>query len=76
VISIRSDLLKKPFQSCAENNKDKFVEIAHEVIKEEEKMNHHLLAKDLKKLYILIYKINLMLIIIFIKNIKQTYQFL
>jgi len=50
VIIIRSDLLKKLFQSYAENNKDKFVEIAHEVIKEEEKMNHHLLAKDLKKI--------------------------
>jgi SpoVK/Ycf46/Vps4 family AAA+-type ATPase len=50
VIVIRSDLLKKLFRSYAENNKDKFVEIAHEVIKEEEKKNHHLLAKDLKKI--------------------------
>lgn len=50
MIVIRSDLLKKLFRSYAENNKDKFVEIAHEVIKEEEKKNHHLLAKDLKKI--------------------------
>lgn len=50
MIVIRSDLLKKLFRSYTENNKDKFIEIAHEVIKEEEKMNHHLLAKDLKKI--------------------------
>lgn len=50
MIVIRSDLIKKLFLSHAENNKDKFVEIANEVIKEEEKMNHHLLAKDLKKI--------------------------
>lgn len=50
MIVIRSDLLKKLFRSYAENNKDKFIKIAHEVIKEEEKMNHHLLAKDLKKI--------------------------
>ncbi len=50
MIVIRSDLIKKLFRSYAENNKDKFVEIANEVIKEEEKMNHHLLAKDLKKI--------------------------
>ena len=50
MIIIRSDLLKKLFQSYAESDRDKFVEIAHEVIKEEEKKNHHLLAKDLKKI--------------------------
>lgn len=50
MIIIRSDLLKKLFQSHAENNRDKFVEIANEIIKEEEKKNHHLLAKDLKQI--------------------------
>lgn len=50
MVYIRNELLKKLFQSYVENDKEKFIEIADEVIKEEEKKKHHLLAKDLKKI--------------------------
>jgi len=38
VIIIRSDLLKKLFQSYAESDRDQFIEIAHEVIKEKKRI--------------------------------------
>jgi SpoVK/Ycf46/Vps4 family AAA+-type ATPase len=50
VIYIRNELLKKLFQSFIENEKENFIEIATEIINEEEKKKHHLLAKDLKKI--------------------------
>jgi len=50
VVFIRNELLKKLFQSYVENDKEKFIEIANEVITEEERKKHHLLAKDLKKI--------------------------
>lgn len=45
---MRSDFIREIFLAFAENNKDKFVTIAHEIVLEEEKKNHRLLAKDLK----------------------------
>ncbi len=50
MISIRNELLKKLFQSFVENDRKKFIEIADEIIKEEEKKKNNLLAKDLRKL--------------------------
>lgn len=50
MISIRNELLKKLFQSFVENDKKKFIEIADEIIREEEKKKNNLLAKDLRKL--------------------------
>ncbi len=50
MVFIRNELLKKLFQSYVENDKEKFIEIANEVITEEERKKHHLLAKDLKKI--------------------------
>ena len=47
---MRSDLLKKLFQAYAENDNKKFSLIAYEIINEEEKQNHKILASDLKKL--------------------------
>jgi SpoVK/Ycf46/Vps4 family AAA+-type ATPase len=48
--SMRSDLLRDLFQAHAENNSDKFIEVANEIIKDEERKKHHLLALDLKKM--------------------------
>lgn len=45
---MRSELIKKMFQAFAQSDKDKFIEIAHVIVKEEERKSHHLLAKDLK----------------------------
>lgn len=50
MVSIRSELLKSLFQSFVDNDNEKFLDIAAEIIKDEEKMKHHLLAKDLKKI--------------------------
>lgn len=50
MIHIRNELLKKLFQSYVENDREKFVGIANEIIKEEEKKKHILLAKDLKRI--------------------------
>jgi ATP-dependent 26S proteasome regulatory subunit len=47
-VIMRSDLIKQIFQAFAQSDKEKFIEIAHEIVKEEEKKSHHLLAKDLK----------------------------
>lgn len=47
---MRSDLLKNIFQSFIENDNDQFVRVAAEIIEDEEKKKHHLLAKDLKKI--------------------------
>lgn len=46
---MRSELVKKMFEAYAENNNKKFIEAANEIIYEEEKKNHVLFAKDLKK---------------------------
>jgi len=50
VIYIRTELVKKLFQSYVENEREKFIEVANEVINEEEKKKHHLLVKDLRKI--------------------------
>lgn len=42
--------MKILFQSFVDNDSEKFLDIAAEIIKDEEKMKHHLLAKDLKKI--------------------------
>ncbi|MFA5160282.1 MAG: ATP-binding protein, partial [Candidatus Omnitrophota bacterium] len=46
---MRGDLLINLFQAHMENDNNKFHEIAQEIIKEEEKRKHNLLAKNLKK---------------------------
>jgi SpoVK/Ycf46/Vps4 family AAA+-type ATPase len=45
---MRSDLLKDLFQAFAENDTDKFIRAANEIIRDEERKKHGLLAKDLK----------------------------
>lgn len=50
MIRIRNELLKKLFQSFVENERETFIEIANEIINEEEQKKHHLLVKDLKKI--------------------------
>jgi AAA+ superfamily predicted ATPase len=47
---MRSELLRALFQAYGEGNSKRFIEIANEIIKDEEKKKHHLLAKDLKKI--------------------------
>jgi len=49
---MRSEYIKQIFMAFAQGNKDKFLEIAHEVINEEEKKSHHYLAKELKDIVI------------------------
>lgn len=49
-MNMRSDLLKKLFQAYADSDDKNFIEVATEIIQEEERKNHNLLAKDLKKL--------------------------
>jgi len=46
---MRGDLLINLFQAYTENNNNKFLEVAHEIIKEENRAKHNLLAKNLKK---------------------------
>ena len=50
MILIRSELLKIIFKSFVENDEDGFRTVANEIIKEEQKKKHHLLARDLKKI--------------------------
>lgn len=50
---MRSDLIKRLFQAYAEFDNVKFIETANEIIKEEERKKHNLLAKDLKKSFLL-----------------------
>jgi hypothetical protein len=45
---MRSDLLKNLFQAYAESDNDKFIGAANEIIRDEERKKHSLLAKDLK----------------------------
>lgn len=45
---MRSDLLKNLFQAYAESDTDKFIGAANEIIRDEERKKHSLLAKDLK----------------------------
>ncbi len=47
---MRSELIKKLFVAFAEGDRERFLEISEEIIKEEEKKNHHLLAKELRKI--------------------------
>lgn len=46
---MRSDLIKSLFMAYAEKDDTKFLDIANEIISDEAKKNHTLLAKDLKK---------------------------
>lgn len=46
---MRSDLLRDLFQAHVQSNSDKFIEVANEIIKDEERKKHHLLAMELKK---------------------------
>lgn len=47
---MRSELLRALFQAYGEGDSKRFIEIANDIIKDEEKKKHHLLAKDLKKI--------------------------
>lgn len=47
---MRSELIKMMFQAYADNDNKKFVQIANEIINDEEKKKHNLLAKDLRKI--------------------------
>lgn len=47
---MKSELIRQIFLAFAKGNNEKFLEIACEVVKEEEKKSHHLLAKDLKEI--------------------------
>ena len=46
---MRSELLKSLFTAYAEKDDSKFLEVANDIISDETKKNHALLAKDLKK---------------------------
>lgn len=45
---MRSELIRAIFAAVAQGDKQRFLEVAREVIDDEEKKNHHLLARDLK----------------------------
>jgi len=45
---MRSELLKEIFEAFAQGNKNRFLDLAYEVIQDEERKHHHLLARDLK----------------------------
>ncbi len=47
---MRSDLMKMLFQAYADNDNKKFIQVANEIIEDEEKKKHNLLVKDLKKI--------------------------
>jgi SpoVK/Ycf46/Vps4 family AAA+-type ATPase len=47
---MKSELIKMLFQAYADNDNKEFVQVANEIIKDEEKKKHNLLAKDLKKI--------------------------
>lgn len=47
---MRSELIKKLFAAYAEGDREKFLKISEEIINEEERKNHHLLAKELRKI--------------------------
>ena len=44
----RADLLKKLFSSFKQDNKEMFYAVASEIIEDEKKKNHGILADDLK----------------------------
>lgn len=45
---MRSDYTKQLFLAFAQGDKEKFLDIAHEIIKDEERKNHNYIAKQLK----------------------------
>jgi len=45
---MRSELIKQMLLAFAQDNRDQFIQVAYEMVKDEEKKHHHLLAKDLK----------------------------
>lgn len=47
---MRSELIRQLFQAYVDDDDQKFIDIANSVISEEEKKNHVVLAKDLKKI--------------------------
>lgn len=47
---MRSELIREIFTAFAQGDRERFTELAHDVIDDEEKKNHHLLAKDLKEI--------------------------
>jgi SpoVK/Ycf46/Vps4 family AAA+-type ATPase len=49
---MRGDLLIRLFQAHAENNDENFLEVAQEIISEENRAKHNLLAKNLKKVLV------------------------
>ena len=52
----RADLLKKLFSSFKQDNKEMFYAVATEIIEDEKKKNHGILADDLKLILIGNYK--------------------
>ncbi|MDW7733038.1 MAG: ATP-binding protein [Methanolobus sp.] len=49
-VSMRSEQIKEMFQSFIEDNDEKFMKVATEIIEDERKKKHHLLVKDLRKI--------------------------
>jgi SpoVK/Ycf46/Vps4 family AAA+-type ATPase len=47
---MRSELVKMLFQAYAGNDNEKFIQVANEIITDEEKKKHNLLARDLRKI--------------------------
>lgn len=47
---MRSDLLRQMFEAFAQGDKNKFLNLAYEIVREEEQKQHHLLAKDLREI--------------------------
>lgn len=50
MILMKSDFLRELFEAFVEKNEDRFLQIANQLIDEEEKKNNTLLAKDLRKI--------------------------
>lgn len=47
---MRSELIKMLFQAYADKDNKKFIQVANEIIKDEEKKKHNLLVKDLRSI--------------------------
>lgn len=47
---MKSELIRQIFWAFSEGDRDKFVDVAQDIIREEEAKNHHLLAKDLRSI--------------------------
>ena len=45
---MKRELIEKLFQAFGEGDREKFLQAANEVIKDEERKSHHLLVKNLK----------------------------